>query len=393
METTRHAPLATHFAPVERATDDELRREIDACCAHPLLQAVLDAFNGLVLVLNRQRQVLAVNDALLGRLGFDSAERSLGLRPGELLECIHRGDHDGGCGTGEACALCGAANAVWDSQRSGATSRGEFRLTVERGAAIDALELEVVATPLALAGHDITLLSMRDISDSKRVEMLERTFFHDMANTLSGMRGWNDLLVEGATGELGDAARRVHRLVNRLAEQLEYQRAIWRGAAGALEVALEPVSVFGLVEDLQSLLREHPAAQRRRLELPEVSADVELVTDRTLLTRVLTNMLINAFEATAIGGAVRLAWSVDDGRLVFEVWNAGVLPPEVAPQMFTRTFSTKAQRGRGLGTYAMKLFGERYLGGAVRFTSAEGRGTVFSIALPIDGPAPPATAR
>jgi signal transduction histidine kinase len=60
----------------------------------------------------------------------------------------------------------------------------------------------------------------------------------------------------------------------------------------------------------------------------------------------------------------------------------------VRPRIFQRSFSTKASRGRGLGTYGMKLFGERHLGGRVSFTTGEAEGTVFAIELP--RPAPPA---
>jgi len=385
MESSLSAP--TEFAPAERASEAELRAGIDRVCAHPLLKAVLDAFSGLALVLNRERQVLAVNDAVLGRLGFDTAHNTLGLRPGELLECIHAHDHAGGCGTSASCALCGAANAVWDSQRSGAQQRGELRLTIERGQGMDAVEFEVVATPFVLEDRELILLTLRDVSPQRRVEVLERTFFHDVVNTLSGIRGWNELLVERAEGELEDAARRVSRLVNRLAEQVEYQRAIWRAASGELEPEPAPISVFELVEDLQSLMLEHPAAHDRGLDLPELSADAELVTDRALLLRVLTNMLVNAFEATERGGRVGFAWRSDGARVRFEVRNDAAMPREVAGHVFERSFSTKAERGRGLGTYAMKLFGERYLGGVVGFTSEPGPGTVFWIDLPIAGPA------
>lgn len=73
---------------------------------------------------------------------------------------------------------------------------------------------------------------------------------------------------------------------------------------------------------------------------------------------------------------------VEDGATVFRVHNEGEIPAEVATQIFQRSFSTKAQAGRGIGTYSMKLFGERYLGGQVDFRSSAEDGTVFYIRLP-----------
>ena len=50
--------------------------------------------------------------------------------------------------------------------------------------------------------------------------------------------------------------------------------------------------------------------------------------------------------------------------------------------MFQRSFSTKAARGRGFGTYAMKVLGETVLGGKVGFTASWEEGTRFHIELP-----------
>ena len=70
------------------------------------------------------------------------------------------------------------------------------------------------------------------------------------------------------------------------------------------------------------------------------------------------------------------------GAVSLSVRNAGVIAPDVQARIFQRSFSTKAVRGRGLGTYSMKLFGERYLGGEVSFSSSPGAGTVFTVRVP-----------
>jgi signal transduction histidine kinase len=54
-------------------------------------------------------------------------------------------------------------------------------------------------------------------------------------------------------------------------------------------------------------------------------------------------------------------------------------------QIFQRFFSTKGP-GRGLGTYSMKLFGERYLKGKVDFSSQAPQGTTFTVTLRKAGP-------
>jgi two-component system, cell cycle sensor histidine kinase and response regulator CckA len=117
------------------------------------------------------------------------------------------------------------------------------------------------------------------------------------------------------------------------------------------------------------------------------------LTDRALLLRVLINMIKNAFEATAAGGTVRVWFELREAGPVFAVENSGVIPEEVRPHIFERSYSTKAAKGRGVGTYSMKLFGEHYLKGAVGYASEEGV-TRFWICLPreaIAGEAAPAS--
>jgi CheY-like chemotaxis protein len=58
------------------------------------------------------------------------------------------------------------------------------------------------------------------------------------------------------------------------------------------------------------------------------------------------------------------------------------MAPHVQLQMFQRSFSTKG-RGRGIGTYSVKLLTEKYLKGRVAFTSDPLTGTTFSVMVPL----------
>ena len=106
-----------------------------------------------------------------------------------------------------------------------------------------------------------------------------------------------------------------------------------------------------------------------------------------LLRRVLGNLTKNALEATPEGGTITLAVQADDDTVQFSVNNPTVMPEEVKKQVFQRSFSTKGGSGRGVGTYSVKLLTERYLGGAVTFTSESPAGTTIAVSLPRHAPA------
>ena len=125
---------------------------------------------------------------------------------------------------------------------------------------------------------------------------------------------------------------------------------------------------------------KNPVAHDRGIELRTIWSGI-IWTDRLLLLRVLGNMLKNALEATPQGQAVTVDCLDEGEEVVFVVHNPGVIPEQVQLQVFQRSFSTKGQPGRGIGTYSMKLLGEQYLGGKVEFVSRCPEGTIFTLAL------------
>jgi len=107
------------------------------------------------------------------------------------------------------------------------------------------------------------------------------------------------------------------------------------------------------------------------------------VTDKPLLRRIIGNMVLNALEASKSGDIVSIWVHCQAERVRISVTNQGEMSVEVQLHLFKRSFSTKEKEGRGLGTYSMKLFGERYLGGVVGFYSNNGI-TTFFIELPFE---------
>jgi len=352
----------------------------------PLLRAIEEAIDGYLLVLNSQRQVLAANQQFLRDLGAKCADRVLGSRPGEIVECIHAAHGPDGCGTSKACSACGAVLAVLSSQREGRPVVGECFLTVRSGEYTESLEYRVRATPTKVGEHVFTVLVFSDISSEKRRDALERVFFHDILNTVGGLVGWSSMLQSEDDLDLKMVAAKIVRLTERLTREIRDQRQLLQAESGELVLSFDYVSVGQVMETLRSIFSAHEAAKGKTLEIGEAGAEDRIKTDASLLLRVLTNMVKNALEAVSKGKGVRVWYEKQDSEPVFLVWNQGVIPDDVAVRIFQRSFSTKGQKGRGLGTYSMKLFGERYLGGKVGFESSAGKGTVFFIRLPAKPP-------
>ncbi len=136
-----------------------------------------------------------------------------------------------------------------------------------------------------------------------------------------------------------------------------------------------------LLQDIADIMRQEASSRGKTLAVDIHSADVVFSSDRKLVHRILVNMLKNAMEATPWGGTVTAGCTVDADGLRFWVRNPGQIPSEAREQIFRRTFSTKG-KGRGLGTYGMKLFAENYLEGSVDFRSDAATGTGVSLRCP-----------
>ncbi len=371
----------TYFASPERAQGHELEGAIERVAGSSVMAQVLAALGGSVVVLNGHRQIVALNSGFLAGLGRVSPRDVLGLRPGEALGCRHVEAAPSGCGTARACADCGAALAIASAQGERETVERECLLTVRTDEGDKALELEARAAPLCLDGANFVLLALRDISDQKRRQSLERLFLHDLFHTVAALRGYSELL-RGGMSASPDVLEEVGEIVQRIVEEIEAQRDLARAERGEITVRPSLVSTGAVLDDMARIFLRHDVSCERSLHCG--GARVKIRTDAFLLARILVDMVKNAFEASPPGGRVSVRCVAERDAVEFLVHNVGIIEPRAIAQMFQRSFSTKSNSGRGLGTYSMKLFAERYLQGKVRFSSSPESGTVFALRIPRD---------
>lgn len=371
--------VTTFFAPAGRHTTEEIHRQSTAVQGIPLLSESLNAMPSMVMVLNSDRQIVAANDELLALLNATLGEVKE-KRPGEAVGCIRAKEGPDGCGTARHCATCGAVNAMLDSQNQRKKVVRECRILVQTPSGIAPMDLRVVASPLEVTDESFIVVAVDDISQSKRLHVLQRTFFHDVLNTAGCIQGYAQYLQEEKAFD-ASACGRLAQLSDDLIQTIQAQRDLVIAEAGEFTTRPVPVRVRALVNRLRSQYAAHPVAEGRDIDCRD-GWDGSVTADPQILMRVLGNMVKNALEATRPGEIVTIGCDDRGENAVFWVHNFGVMPEDVQLQVFHRSFSTKGEPGRGIGTYSMKLFGERYLGGKVEFTSQPQKGTTFTLSLP-----------
>ncbi len=371
----------TFFAPAERSTTEELRIARLQIQNDRFLMTLLESLPTLIMVLNRERQVLAANTRVLDLIHADHLEQFLGMRPGELIGCVHCTEGPGGCGTSRHCQACGAVLAILESHVTEHQAVRECRFLSETEGALD---LEVVATPVTVGDLPLTICAFRDISSEKRRDVLQRVFFHDVINTAGGIYGLATLLLDSSGVEPEtevEYKQMMLRMSQMLVEEIKHQRELLAAEKGELEVEPTVFQVSDFMQSMMELYANHPVAKDRKLLLGAISRD-QIATDRVILSRIIGNMIKNALEAVPAGGVVTIFNESADHSISFAVHNPGVIPENIQLQIFQRSFSTKSVQGRGIGTYSIKLFGEKYLKGKVSFISSDPVGTIFRITLP-----------
>jgi signal transduction histidine kinase len=373
------AELSREFAPAERASSQEIERQARLFVGQNLLGVLPDAVPCALLAVNEHRQIVFANERFLHLVSPEQRRAGvLGKRPGEILGCVHAFEEKGGCGNAESCRLCGAASALLTGL-AGQAQVEECRILRANG---EALDLRIWTTPVVLDGERFTIFAALDISHEKRRQALEHVFLHDVGNVASGLRWYAELLRRGNVKNGKQIRDAIGRLSRELLDEIDGQRTLVRAESGELVLAPEPLGVRQLLDDTVRLYRQHPVAHGRQLDVHPETADLSLVSDRTLLSRVLCNLIKNALEACRAGDTVTVGSAARDAGIEFWVHNPGAMPREVQLQIFQRSFSTKGA-GRGLGTYGVKLLTERYLGGTVSFTSTPERGTTFHVRYPL----------
>lgn len=380
----RDNPLIdTYFASAERASREALLESRDIFLHAPVAMALLEAMPYPAMVLNDQRQIVTVNQQVLQLLGYKKSDELLGQRPGEAIECFHAGEGPGGCGTSQACAFCGAVEAILTSQQTNQPVMREGRLRTNSVAGGGALDLQIQASPVIINEQKFVVMTLINISSEKRRRILEHVFFHDVLNTAGGLRGLAELLLdESVDPQLQSEFKLgIYRLSERIVDEISAHRQLLAAEHGDLQVRVTAIALPNLLEGLVETFRHQETAQGRMLQLGLIPT-ISVKTDVVLLQRVLGNLIKNALEAVPPDSTVTVSAAESGAEVAITVNNPGVMSQEVQQQIFHRSFSTKGGAGRGIGTYSVRLFTEQYLGGRVSFVSRESEGTSFTVTLP-----------
>jgi len=214
---------------------------------------------------------------------------------------------------------------------------------------------------------------------------------HEFRTPLTLMLGPLEDALEGdaAHGELRAQVALAHRNGVRLLRLVNSLLDFSRIEAGRARASFEPIDLAGFSAEVASSFRSalEKAGLSFDIRCPPLAQPVYV--DRDMWEKVLLNLISNAFKFTLKGGVSLSVGPSDDGRAaVVEVRDSGIgIPESELPKLFERFHRVEGAHGRsfegsGIG---LALVSElvRLHGGRIEAASTLGRGTTFTVTLPL----------
>lgn len=228
----------------------------------------------------------------------------------------------------------------------------------------------------------------RELAERERLAVLGQmaaSISHNLKNPLGSIKTIlqvqmeNPVVPESIRGETKMVLEEIGRLSSKLNQLLQFSRPALRGGAIALACDARAVA-----EEVGGVLRHEADRRGVALKLEVQEAKSHVAASSEALGEILSNLLVNALEASPRGGHVKVSGHGNDNGFLFAVEDEGPGVPESARERILQPFFTTKTQGTGLG---LAIVARRVaeFGGKLDWQSPvkDGKGTRFEVTLPL----------
>lgn len=352
------------------------------------MQNILDAISQPTILLSQDKLIISVNNNFLQFFSCINNTDLIGKKPTDIFSCISAVETIHYDRIADQCQNCNLKLGSKENNLTIQEFTDECQLTLinANGHINDLYNMKVTTSPFSYEGKQFYLFSITDISLNVRRRLLDKIFFHDILNKAGNIIGILDVM-----GLFKDDDQKSEELLaslkntsQDLLNEIKYQRDLSAAENNELSPVFSRANSLQILNITKKEIIHSDVANKKEIRIADSSVDLQFRTDEVLLHRVLLNMLKNALEATPSGGKVIMGCDRTENESIrYWVHNDTSIPDAIQKQLFNKTTSTKGC-GRGLGTFSMRLLGEKYLKGKVTFHSCEDSGTQFMIDIPIN---------
>ena len=369
-----------YIAAPEKSDKAQLNQQIALAASDHTVKTLLNSCSNLLLVFNEKRQVLCVNRETIESFNLPDDSSIVGRRIGEVFGCIHSTALIG-CGFAPWCRSCKINTTIQNCLRDKTTGKENATITINHPKGIHSRCFSIKCMPYQLEGQELGMISLHETTRLRNLETLERYFLSDFSRAVTAIDCKTRMARSSRYEDLPALLRSLEQRALLVESDIRLHRFLLGHEIDNHIRRPSEILLSEVIELAVDGLTESPFVVGKSLERPDKTADTRIYTDWEILVRILQYMLLNAFEHTDPGCVVKLGITIKgNDDIIFTVWNHRPIIELMRNRIFQRHFSSQRETGRGLGTYAIKLLGEGFLGGQVAFESGEA-GTTFSLTL------------
>ncbi|MEX0641272.1 MAG: ATP-binding protein [Pirellulales bacterium] len=251
------------------------------------------------------------------------------------------------------------------------------------------------------------VLVMQDTTELRRLESLRRDFIanvsHELKTPLTSIKAYTETLRNGAMNDPETSQKflaRIEEQSDRLHHLIMDMLMLARIESEQQAFEIVPVNVGDVVGQCLEDRRRAAEAKRIHLAVESNLSPCSVLADREGLREILDNLIDNAIKYTADGGSVTVGWHTESPQrkqgnsdpqpssVTVFVQDTGIgIKPEDQKRVFERFYRvdkarSREQGGTGLGLSIVKHLAQSFSGN-VAVTSEPGKGSTFSITLPL----------
>ncbi|CAG0956723.1 MAG: GAF domain-containing protein [Anaerolinea sp.] len=281
--------------------------------------------------------------------------------------------------------------SVLDAARREGTAQADIPFRRKNGSVFEAHIAVSRIRLLPDSSYEIVAL-VRDVSLEKRLQEQKDRFIanasHELRTPLTNFK-MRLYLLRRQSDKWDEHLRVLEQSTNRMQQLVEDLLDVSRFERGVVELDREPTALQSLIEDVVNVQKPHADLKSLALlvQLPETP--IINYVDRSRITQVLTNLVVNAINYTPEGGTITVgletATSPDLNQTVIFVQDTGVgIPATQIDHIFEPFYRSKYGniRGTGLGLTISKEIITLH-GGSIEVRSQENVGTHFTVTLPL----------
>lgn len=303
----------------------------------------------------------------------------------------------------------------FQSQQNGSGYESEFRIinsdgTVRWIAARGKTQLDETGNPLSMMGviREITEIKIaseelaqiyereRKARDEAEEANKMKDYFlafvsHELRSPLNAILGWTKILRTKTLDKEAtlNALETIERSARSQAKLIEDLVDSTRIASGKLRLEFRPTNLFEVVRTVYNSQKPVAGMKNISMELISDFVKIPIFGDSMRLQQVFNNLISNSIKFTPDGGKIEISISTEKNETIIQIKDTGQgISEESLPNIF-RQFtqgdqkSSSANSGLGLGLSITKILVEKHNGQIVAESSGIGKGTTFTIILPL----------